>query len=221
LREPVRRLMPGRGDGSFKDLILALLDIIDPLRWRPEIQELTEAVHAKAKGLFGDLLIEPARETLLSLKRMVDLLDISALREAIEGVFRDVQATLNQFDPRPIIEAMNATYRHIVELFDRLNPAQFIEEIGSLYRDDVIGVLRAISPRELLLPSLHELFTRIGELLVAFDIDLIFRPILDRLRQLQVQLVEGLQQIDGSFDRMIGTLDSAAGGSASVSVSVG
>jgi hypothetical protein len=221
LREPVRRLMPGRGDGSFKDLMLALLDIIDPLRWRPEIQELSEAVHAKAKGLFGDLLIEPARETLLSLKRLVDLLDISALREAIEGVFRDVQATLNQFDPRPIIEAMNATYRHIVELFDRLNPAQFIEEIGSLYRDDVIGVLRAISPRELLLPSLHELFTRIGELLVAFDIELIFRPILDRLRQLQVQLVEGLQQIDGSFDRMIGTLDSAAGGSASVSVSVG
>ncbi len=221
LREPVRRLMPGRGDGSFKDLLLALLDIIDPLRWRAELQEITAAVHAKAKGLFGDLLIEPARETLLSLKRTIELLDISALREAIEGVFREVEATLNQFDPRPIIEAMNATYRRIVELFERLNPAQFIDEIGRLYRDDVIGVLRAISPRDLLLPSLRELFTRIGELLVAFDVELIFRPILDRLRELQVQLVEGLQEIDGSFDRMIGTLDSATGASVSVSVSVG
>ena len=221
LREPLRRFMPDRANGSFKDVLLALLDLLDPARWAAELQEITGAVHAKAKAVFGDLLIEPAREMLLTLKRTVDLLDISALREAIEAVFRDVEATLNQFDPRPIIEAMNATYRRIVELFERLNPSQFIEEIGQIYRDDVIGVLRAISPRELLLPSLEELFTRIGELLVSFDIELIFRPILDRLRELKVQLVEGLQRVDGSFDRMIGTLDSASGASVSASVSVG
>jgi hypothetical protein len=221
LREPVRRLMPGRGDGSFKEALLALLDAIDPTRWRAELGEITTAVHAKVKGLFGDLLINPVRETLLALKSTVDLLDISALREAIEGVFREVQATLNQFDPRPIIEAMNATYRRIIGLFEQLNPSQFIEEIGRLYREDVIGVLRAISPRDLLLPSLNELFTRISELLVAFDIELIFRPILDRLRELQLQLVEGLQRADTSFDRMITTIDSAVGGSVSVSVSVG
>ena len=40
------------------------------------------------------------------------------------------------------------------------------------------------------------------------------RPILDRLRELKTQLVEGLQRVDGSFDRMIGTLDSASGASA-------
>jgi len=221
LREPLRRLMPDRAEGSFKEVLLALLDVLAPARWIAELQEITGAVHAKAKALFGDLLIEPAREMLLTLKRTVDLLDISALREAIEGVFREVEATLNQFDPRPIIEAMDATYRRIVELFERLNPAQFIEEIGRLYREDVIGVLRAISPRELLLPSLRELFTRIGDLLVSFDIELIFRPILDRLRELKVQLVEGLQRVDGSFDRMLGTLDSATGASVSVSVSVG
>jgi hypothetical protein len=221
VREPVRRLMPGRGDGSFKDVLLALLDLIDPVRWTAELKELADALHAKAKAVFGDLLIDPAREMLLSLKRTVDLLDISALREAIEGVFREVEATINQFDPRPIIQAMDATYRHILQLFDELNPAQFIEEIGRLYRDDVIGVLRAISPRELLLPSLRELFTRIGDLLVAFDIELIFRPILDRLRELKAQLVEGLQRTDVSFDRMITTLDSAGGASVSASVSVG
>ncbi|HEY2963437.1 MAG TPA: hypothetical protein VGJ37_13525 [Pyrinomonadaceae bacterium] len=221
LREPVRRLMPGRGDGSFKDVLLALLDLLDPMRWRAEIQELANALHGKAKALFGDLLIEPAREMLLTLKRTVDLLDISALREAIEGVFHEVEATLNQFDPHPVIQAMNDTYRRILDLFEQLNPAQFIEEIGQLYRDDVIGVLRAISPRELLLPSLRELFTRIGDLLVAFDIELIFRPILDRLRELKAQLVEGLQRADVSFDRMISTLDSAGGASVSASVSVG
>jgi hypothetical protein len=221
IREPVRRLMPGRGDGSFKDALLALLDAIDPTRWRNELQELAGAIHDKAKALLGDLLINPLRETLLSLKRTVDLLDISALREAIEGVFREVEATLNQFDPRPIIEAMNTTYRRIIELFGKLDPAQFIDEIGRLYRDDVIGVLRAISPVELLLPSLRELFTKISELLVAFDIELIFRPILDRLRELQVQLVEGLERADASFDRMISTIDSATGGEVSVSVSVG
>ena len=221
MREPVRRLMPGRGDGSFKDVLLALLEVIDPMRWRAELQDITEALHAKAKGVFGDLLINPVRETLLSLKSTVDLLDISALREAIEGVFREVEVTLNQFDPRPIIQAMDATYRRIIELFEQLNPSQFIEEIGRLYREDVIGVLRAISPRDLLLPSLRELFTRISELLGAFDIELIFRPILDRLRELQAQLIEGLQRADASFDRMIVTIDSAAGAEVSVSVSVG
>jgi hypothetical protein len=82
-------------------------------------------------------------------------------------------------------------------------------------------VLRAISPRDLLLPSLKDLFARIGELLVAFDIELIFRPILDRLRGLQEQLVIGLQRAGASFDRMIAVLDSAAGAQMSVSASAG
>jgi hypothetical protein len=57
-------------------------------------------------------------------------------------------------------------------------------------------------------------------LLVAFDIEGIFRPVLDRLRGLQEQLVVGLERAGASFDRMLNTLDSAVGGQVSVSVSV-
>lgn len=220
LREPVRRLMPDRANGGFKEVLLALLDAIDPTQWRQELEEITIAIQNKGKSVLGEVLIAPLRETLLSLKRTVDLLDISALREAVEDVFRRVEATLRQFDPRPVIEAMGATYRRVLGLFDKLNPAQFIAEIDRLYREDVIGVLRAISPRDLLLPSLRELFAKIGDLLVAFDIELIFRPVLDRLRGLQGQLVGGLERAGASFDRMITTLDSAVGGQVSVGVRV-
>jgi hypothetical protein len=220
LREPIRRLVPARADGSFADVLLALLEILNPATWQTEFQQVAQALRDKVQALFGDIVINPLRETLLSIKRLVDLLDISALRTAIQEVFDQVDATLRQFDPRPIIEAMDATYRRILGLYEQLDPASFIAEIDRLYSEDVIGVIRAISPTELLLPSLRELFDRIKELLVAFDVEAIFRPVLDQLRALQEQLRVGLERAGESFDRMIDTLDAAAGASVSVSVSV-
>jgi hypothetical protein len=48
----------------------------------------------------------------------------------------------------------------------------------------------------------------------------IFRPVLDRLRGLQEQLVAGLERAGASFDRMLNTLDSATGAEVSVSVGI-
>ena len=77
-----------------------------------------------------------------------------------------------------------------------------------------------VSPVELLLPPLKELFDRIKGLLVSLDVEVLFRPILDKLKSLKSQLADGLGRTGGAYKQMVATLDSAGGG-VSVSVSVG
>jgi hypothetical protein len=152
---------------------------------------------------------------------MIDLLSVQSLTDAIEGVFSEVEAVIQQFNPAPIVKAVDDAYQRILGMLEKLNPADFIKEIDQLYADDIVGVVQAISPEQLLLPPLTELFARINGLLVALDIEVLFKPILDKLRALDQELGDGLHRTEGAYQAMLAALDAAAGGgSASVSVSV-
>jgi hypothetical protein len=221
LSNAVHGLLPQAGGGSFKEQLLRLVDALNPVQWRTELVAAVVSLQNKVRSLLGEGLLGPLRDTLTRIAGLVDLLDISALRAAVQGVFEQAMATLEQFNPAPVIQALDTAYRRILDLLDQLNPQAFITEIDRLYREDVLGVVRAISPEELLLPSLQKLFDDIHELLVDFDIDNMFRPILERLRELQEQLITGIDRASVAFEGLIDTLDLATGSSAQVSASVG
>ena len=155
-----------------------------------------------------------------SIKSALDVLNIHPLVDAINGLFQDLEGSVKQLDPTPIIQDITTKYKEIVALLESLNPAQFITEISDVYTNDIVGVVKAVSPRDLLLPPLKELFAKISDALGAFDIELIFKPVLDRLKTLDTELSDGLHQTGAAYDQMLAVLDSAGGGSASASVSV-
>jgi hypothetical protein len=80
-------------------------------------------------------------------------------------------------------------------------------------------VVKAISPRDLLLPVLQELFQKIKGMLVELDIEVIFKPVLERLRDLETQLQEGLARAGAAFDGLVNALPTGGSASASVSIS--
>jgi hypothetical protein len=216
--EPVRRLFPGQDFPSVRELIFHYLDEINPKQWRGSLEPLLLDVQTKLKDLFGDALFGPLTETLNAVKKTIDGLNITALREAITAIQAEVEAVIQQVNPAPLIQELKDLYDRILELLEKLNPAEFIAKIEELYSQDVIGVVRAISPRELLLPVLQELFQNIKNLLVAFDIQVIFEPILTRLNLLWDQLAEGLQQAADAYDQMLDAIPTSGSVSAEVSV---
>jgi hypothetical protein len=212
------KLFPGESLSDPKEMLARYLEEINPAQWRDDLEPLLAGIQTKLKAMLDGAVIKPLRETLDAIKSKIDLLDISFLREAIEGVFAEVEAAIQQFNPAPFIEKIDETYRRVLSLLEKLNPADFIAEVDRLYTEDVVGVVKAISPRDLLLPVLQELFQKIKGMLVELDIEVIFKPVLERLRDLETQLQEGLARAGAAFDGLVNALPT--GGSASVSVSI-
>ncbi|MCI0486810.1 MAG: hypothetical protein L0229_09440 [Blastocatellia bacterium] len=220
IQEPFSRLFPDKSFSSVKESLLHFLDEMGPDQWRAELEPLVVSVQTKLKSLFGDAVLNPIAGTLSSIKATTDLLNISALSDAINGAFAEVEQTIEQFNPAPFIKAIDDIYKRILALLEKLDPSAFIAEIDSIYSDDVIGVIKAISPEELLLPVLRELFQKIKGLLVAIDIEVLFKPVLDHLKSLEEQLVEGLKRAGTAYKEMLASLGSGAGAQVSVSASV-
>jgi hypothetical protein len=204
---------------STREAIMHFADELNPANWRAQLEPVLTSLHGKIKEILSDVVLNPIAEAVCSLKSITGLLDISTLIQPVTEVFEDVEQTINQLNPAPIIEALDAKYKELLGALEKLNPAQFIAEIQKLYTDDLLGVLKAVSPKDLLLPPLHELFDKIKGLLVSIDVEVLFKPILDRLKILKTQLADGLGSTGNAYKQMLATLDSAGGG-VSVSMSV-
>jgi hypothetical protein len=209
-RELGGRLLPGRAPGSLRDLLLGLLDELDPRQWSSEIEALAAAAHAKASALLGQAVVDPLRRTLARLRDSLGLLDLSGLTGPLEAAYAELEAAVRQLDPAPLVAALGGTHDRLVASLRRLDPAPFVAELSRLYADDVLGVLRALSPETLLLPGLRAAVARIEGLLVAVDVDQLFAPVLELLGQLRQQLDEGLQRVEDAYGGLTGLLDSAA-----------
>ena len=217
---PIQGLFPGQHFAGPKDVLLYFLDQFNPGDLRPIIEPLLKTVEAKLKALVDDAVLKPVGEVVQTIKGATELLNIHSLVDAVDGVFKDVESAIQSLDPTPLIQEINTEYQQIVAMLDQVNPAQFIQEIAKIYDEDIVGVIKAISPEGLLLPPLRELFQKIGAALGAFDIQAIFKPVLDRLQGLDTDLGGGLKQVEGSWQQLLAVLASTTGGGDSASVSV-
>jgi hypothetical protein len=217
---PLQGLFPGQSFAGPKEILLHFLDEFDPSQLRPDLEPLLNALHDKVRALVDDAVLNPIGEALHTLKSATDLLNIHSLVDAVTGVFQDFENVINSFNPAPLIQEIDAEYQQIISILDQLDPTPFIQEVATLYTDDIIGVLKQVSPESLLLPPLQDLFREISSDLGAFDIQAIFKPILDRLHSMDSDLGDGLHQVEAAWQQMLGVLSSTTGGTASVAVSV-
>jgi hypothetical protein len=219
LLEPVRKLFPGKTLPGFRDVAVEFLNELNPADLLGDVRAILTSALAKLKAVIDDAVLNPILDLLRSVKSAFDILNIHPLIDAINGLFQDLEGVVKQLDPTPIIQDITTKYKEIVALLESLNPAQFISEITDIYNNDIVGVVKAVSPRDLLLPPLKDLFAKISAALGAFDIQAIFKPVLDRLKTLDTELSDGLHKTGAAYDQMLAVLASAGGGSVSVSAS--
>jgi hypothetical protein len=216
---PLQALFPGHTFSGPKEVLVYFLDQLSPAELVPVLQPFLTTVENKLKQLVDDAVLNPIGETIKTIAGIPELLNIHSLVDAITGVFKDLEGVIQSLDPTPLIQDLVKDYQAIVKTLDDINPAPFIAEISKIYEEDIVGVIQSISPEGLLLPPLRELFQKISATLAAFDIEAIFKPVLDKLHTLDGDLGGGLQTVEGSWKKMLAALASATGDSAGVSVS--
>jgi hypothetical protein len=220
LMAPLQGLFPGQKFSGPQELLVHFLDQFDPEGLKPALQTLFQTIEAKLKSLLDKTILDPLGEVINTIKGATGILDIHDLIDTINGVFKNVEDVIKSLDPTPIIQEIEADYKQITSMLDQVNPSQFIQEVAKIYEDDIIGTVKNISPETLLVPPLRDLFQKIAGALGAFNIEAIFKPVLDRLKTLDDDLGGGLHQVEDSWKQMLAVLASSTGGSVSGSVSV-
>ena len=220
LLTPLQRLFSDQPVTNVRQLLFHFLDEINPRQWQSILQPLLTTVLTKLRVLLGDALLNPVKDILNQIKSTIEALNISTLTDAINRIHAEVEGMIQHFNPAPLIQAMDETYRRILGLLEQLNPTQFIADIDVLYREDIVGVVKAISPEELLLPPLQSLFQKIKDILISFNVKIIFEPVLTHLKLLKVQLGEGLQEAGIAYERMLNAIPTNGSGEVSASVSL-
>lgn len=222
--EPLRSLFPGHSFSSVKELLLFFVDQMNPAQWKQQMEKLAQTIQSKLKAVFSDLIFGPIQEVAHSLQEAINSLSIESLKKAIESVFAETEAVIQQFNPAPLLQEIRDTYQRISGMLQGLDPGPFITEIETLYTQDIVGIVKAVSPRELLLPLLNDLFGKIKGFIISFDIEVLFKPVLDHLRSLRDQLVAGLAKAGTSYKGMLDAIPTgpaSVSASASISVSTG
>jgi len=219
---PVRGIITVPADAGVRDVILAAFDALDPRKWRPQIEALVNSLTAKLRTIIGGDILTAVKGAVDKVSALIDGLNIDALVTGLRAIHDAIAADINALDPAPLLAALRESYGRVVDTVNALDPAPFIKEIDDLYSRDVIGVVKAISPVELLLPPLKALFEEISAMLGALDISKLFSPVIDELKRLREELLDGIGRAGSAYDDLLSAIPTGGGGgSVSASVSVG
>lgn len=216
---PLRNFAPIPKGAGFRAILLAIFDAFDPRRWKGEIEQLAQSVVAKVKVLIGATVIAALKGAVERVSALIDGLNIDALANALRGVHGAIAAQIDALDPNPLIATFRETYNTVLAAVDALDPGPIVTELDTVYTRDVVGLVKAISPRDLLLEPLKKIFAEISAMLGVLDIGELFKPVLDQLQRLRDELLEGVARAGVSYEGLLAAIPTGGGG-ASVSVSV-
>jgi hypothetical protein len=217
---PVRTIFPIPEGASVRQVLLALFDALDPRRWHADIEALAASLTSKLRVLLGATTIAALRRTVDKVSALVDGLNIDDLLDALRGIHDAIDAQITALDPEPLLATLKATYDRIVGAARAIDPGPFVIELDTVYARDVVGLVKAISPRDLLLEPLKSLFEDISAMLSALDIKEIFGPVLEQLQRLRTELLDGITRAGVAYEDMLSAIPTDGGG-VSASVSVG
>jgi len=221
---PVRSFVAIPEGAGVRTVLLAVFDALDPRRWTSEIRQLSESLAAKLRVLLGATAIAALRRAVDKLSALVDGLNIDDLVGALRDIHAAVEAQIDALDPAPLLATLKATYDNVVSAAAAIDPGPFVTELDTVYSRDVIGLVQAISPKQLLLGPLKQLFDEISAMLAALDIGALFGPVLDQLQRIRTELLDGITRAGAAYDDMLNAIPTEGGGvgvSVSASVSVG
>ncbi len=220
LIDPLRGLISIPAGAGVKAILLAVFDALDPRQWREPLEGLLEAVRNKVLAFVGDRVIGRLKALLERINGLIASLNIDALKAAIERARDRVRAQIDALDPGPLLASLKASYDGLVAAFAAIDPGGLIEEIDTLYRVDVLDVIKAIGPAELLVPPLKQLFVEISGLLGMLDLDRILLPVIGELERIRDALLTGVDRAGASYAALIAAIPTGPGGGISVEASV-
>jgi hypothetical protein len=207
-------------EGGLAGIARAVVDAVPPERIAALIAPLLRALHGRVAALL-DALAAPLKDGIAEIIRVVESFDLTPLREALEGVQREVRGQVEALSPDQLLGDVLAGFRDLraeVAGFDPLAPV--IAVLNGL-RDAAARLLEKLDVEAILAEPIA-IYEDILGLLGQLDLEVLFGPVMERLVALQGQVEEGLERTVTAFERLQESLPASVGStSTSGSVSVG
>jgi hypothetical protein len=152
--------------------------------------------------------------------RLLDV-DLDFLRDSVNALFDNARSKLNAISPAAIGEVLDQSFATVLDTIslDLILPPADVRQLDETY-EAVIEKLRALDPGAIVEAVVQPLFDEtILPLLASFDLTAVIDAVIEKLKNLDVELDGELDRVNVSYQAMLAAVPTgAASDSASVSV---
>lgn len=193
--EPVKKLLR-----IIKDRTAGLVDVLRKL------EEGFEKFK-KALGLILNplSLLEPIKTALDDFKKTLKAFNLSFLKEEIRASAAVVAGKLDAFDLTALVEPLDVIFEGFIEQLRTLFSTDIIASLDSIYDEKIGGVVEKLEP-EVLLAPLDLLFKDVLAALEPFSVEVLLKPVREKMEALSEELVSGLQRTGQAFGLMLNAI---------------
>lgn len=223
LWDTLRQLLAGVGldpqNLSVAGVVGQLLDAVPPERLAGLATPIFTALRERIQALLT-AITTPIGDGITELRSLVEAIDLTPLREAMDRVVTELIAEITALHPDQLLAEPLASFNALRAALVDSDPLETINTILTNIRDLAAGVLAKLDLDQLLESPLA-IYDHILSELQKLDPRGLLDPVFDQLDTLARQVDEGLDETVDAFERLQDALPSGGGGSsASVSASV-
>lgn len=225
LRDIVNQAMEASGVDQINQIYTELqntLESFNPSNLETAINELIAPFSEVI-----DELIDPSEvfnEVLASFDNLKSLIDpglddfLDQLRDQVEPILDGITSKVDSLDPGIIIGPLDAKYADIIAIKDQLQAKiqELLDSLDAPY-ETVVQTIEDLNPAQVLAEPLDATYQQILNKIDGVDIHAVFEPLIEALRALLDQLIEGIKRTGDAFESFLGA---APSGSASAGVSI-
>jgi len=197
-----------------------LFAVATPERLTGLVMPLFTALRNRALALI-DSVLAPLKKAVHDLITLLEAVDLTPLREAVDGVYQEVRAQIAALSPEVLLADVLAAFRDVQQQVAQFNPLADVQAALTELRDTTTRVLGKLKASEMLATPLA-IYDEILALLEQLNIQNLMAPILDQIDAIAEQVDEGLTGTVDAFQRLQDALPDRVGStelSASVAVS--
>ncbi|MBI5015284.1 MAG: hypothetical protein HZB55_07300 [Deltaproteobacteria bacterium] len=207
-------------EGLFAELRQAV-ESFGPDRVEAALHECLAPVRAFLEGLPDPAaLLGDAADSFDELVAAVDpglsqFLD--QVRDDVEPVLDAVAAKVQSLDPAALLAPLEERYGRLLDVKDSLlQTLQDLLTVLDAPYGEIEALAEELNPATVLVAPLNETYQQILDKLGEIDIRLVFQPVIDAVKGLRDQLVEGIDRTSDAFEAFLGAAPSSAGAGASL-----
>jgi hypothetical protein len=197
-----------------------LLTVLTPARLIGLVMPIFTAVRTRIAALISEV-IAPLKAGIASLLALLNALDLTPLREAVDAIYQEVRGQILLLHPDTLLGEVITAFTAAQQQVATFNPLVDIQTALTALRDTAARVVGKLDAGAILARPI-EVYRSLVDAFAQLDVEALAAPLLDQLDEIARQVDEGLDETVEAFKRLQDALPSRVGStSISASASVG
>jgi hypothetical protein len=203
-------------EGGLPGVLRAVLSVAPPERLAGIVVPVYAAFRERVEALL-DAVADPVREAIRQIRAMVDAVDLTPLREAVQEAVDAAKEEVGALSPAVLLAVPIASFNALREELAGFNPVGALVALLEAVRDAAARLLDKLSAERLLASPLA-IYDHVLAQLEQFQVATLLASLLVQLDGVAAGVEDGLARTVEAFVRLQAALPGGGGGS-SVSVS--